>query len=367
MTWDEIDWSVLERLRGRFLSETATAEPYWTTEDDLANYDFTYGERIGWKWDQVLRELKLRGWGPAGRRVLDWGCGSGVAGRRVVSFFGAERFDSLTVWDHSPLACDYAANAASVAFKNLRVAQATPSYFAGTDRIGLLVISHVLNELPPAARDHLRLLCIRADAILWVEPGTHEISRQLGGFREQLRGSGFRVIAPCTHENECPMFALGRERDWCHFFAPPPAEIFANSEWVKFGQRAGIDLRSLPYAFLALDRHHGPRVEPVSSAATAKGTRTAANSASALATDGGTTEAAPLPDLSRVIGRVEHFKPYARLLNCDASGLTELELPKRADPALFKQLERTKAPLVYRWQRDGQKILSGEPVRSVGD
>ena len=62
---------------------------------------------------------------------------------------------------------------------------------------------------------------------------------------------------------------------------------------------------------------------------------------------------------SRVIGRVEHFKPYARWLNCDATGLVELELPKRADPALFKQLERTKAPLVYQWQRDGQKVSGG--------
>jgi hypothetical protein len=95
---------------------------------------------------------------------------------------------------------------------------------------------------------------VRADAVLWVEPGTHDVSRQLGGFREQLRGSGFRVVAPCTHENECPMFAIGRERDWCHFFAPPPSEIFADSNWVKFGQRAGIDLRSLPYAFIALER-----------------------------------------------------------------------------------------------------------------
>lgn len=366
MTWDEIDWSVLERLRGRFLSETATAEPYWTSEADLANYDFTYGERIGWKWDQVLRELKLRGWQPAGRTVLDWGCGSGVAGRRVVSFFGPERFESLTVWDHSPLACDYAAGAASAEFKNLRVAQATPSYFAGTDRIGLLVISHVLNELPPEARDHLRLLCIRADAILWVEPGTHDVSRQLGGFREQLRGSGFRVIAPCTHENECPMFALGRERDWCHFFAPPPAEIFAHSAWVKFGQRAGIDLRSLPYAFLALDRQHGPRVGPISPAAVTGDDRTASDSTATPAADPRRAEIAPPSDLSRVIGRVEHFKPYARLLNCDATGLTELELPKRADPALFKELERTKAPLVYRWQRDGRKILGGEPARPAG-
>jgi hypothetical protein len=62
------------------------------------------------------------------------------------------------------------------------------------------------------------------------------------------------------------------------------------------------------------------------------------------------------------VGRVEHFKPYARLLNCDAEGLIELELPKRNDPALFKQLDRTKAPLVYRWRREGGKIIGGEPL-----
>ena len=95
------------------------------------------------------------------------------------------------------------------------------------------------------------------------------------------------------------------------------------------GQRAGIDLRSLPYCFLALDRR---------------------------------ASATPPTGFSRVIGRVEHFKPYARLLNCDATGLAMLELPKRADPALFKQLERTKAPLVYRWRRDGNKILGGETL-----
>ena len=42
-----------------------------------------------------------------------------------------------------------------------------------------------------------------------------------------------------------------------------------------------------------------------------------------------------------------------------AGGLTPRQ---RADPALFKQLERTKAPLVYRWRRDGDKITGGEAL-----
>jgi len=342
MTWTELDWKILDRLRERFLAGTAALEPYWQTQDDLAHYDFTYAERIGWKWDQVLRELRLRNWSPSSRAIFDWGCGSGIASRRVLSFFGAENFESLTVWDHSPLACDYAATRAQTDFPALQVTQATPGVFAGKEPIGLLVVSHVLNELTPAALEQLTQLIDRAEAVIWVEPGTHAISRQLGQFRDELRPR-FRIVAPCTHELGCPMFAEGKERDWCHFFAPPPSEIFADSNWVKFGQRAAIDLRSLPYAFVALQ------------AAAADDANTAPMER-ALAAD---------PALSRIIGRPEHFKPYARFLNCDATGLTELELLKRANSALFKQLERTKAPLVYRWSRDGDNVTDGEPLRSA--
>jgi hypothetical protein len=343
MTWEELSWPVLDRLRQRFLHGSMGDGVYWETPEDLANYDFTYAERIGWKWDHVLRELRLRGWQPSTRTVFDWGCGSGVAARRVIAFFGAENLDALTVWDHSALACDFAEDAARRAFPSLSVAQATPGLLSADTPVGLLIISHVLNELPPDALAALRNIIARSEAVLWVEPGTHVVSRQLGRIRDEVR-AGFRIVAPCTHELGCPMFLPENERHWCHFFAFPPAEIFADSNWVKFGQRAGIDLRSLPYCFFAADRprHETPVVQDPNEA--------------------GATPA--LPGLSRVIGRVEHFKPYARLLNCDATGLTELELPKRADPALFKQLERTKAPLVYRWQREGNRILGGETLAS---
>jgi hypothetical protein len=265
--------------------------------------------------------------------VFDWGCGSGIASRRVISFFGADRFRSLTLADQSPVAADFAEETARRHFPTLDVAQSTPSLLASSAPIGLLIISHVLNELSPDALDRTRQLIERSEAVIWVEPGTHAVSRHLGRLRDELR-NGFRIIAPCTHNLGCPMFAEGNERHWCHFFAPPPSEIYADSNWVKFGHRAGIDLRSLPYCFVAAERR--PADDPVT-----------------IPIDSG---------LSRVIGRVEHFKPYARWLNCDAQGLAELELPKRADPALFKELERTKAPLIYRWRRDGNKVKAGEFV-----
>ncbi len=333
MTWTDLDWPALDRLRESFLSGAAGKGPYWQSEAELASYDLTYGERIGWKWDHVLRELKLRGWKPAGRTVLDWGCGSGVAGRRVIAAFGRERFDSLLLWDHSPLATEFAATAAGRVFPKLDISAVTPGYLAGTDPIGLLLVSHVLTELSSESLAALRALVDRAEAVIWVEPGTHATGRALAGLRDELRHR-FAVVAPCTHQQGCPLLAPGRERDWCHHFAPPPSEIFATSDWVKFGQRAGIDLRSLPYSFFVLDR--SPAVQPEEG-------------------------------LSRIIGRPEHFKPYARFLNCDATGAADLTLPRRNHTELYKELERTKAPLVYRWQREGDTVIAGTRLAAAED
>jgi len=97
MDWTQLDWATLARLRDGFLSGNAARGPYWTSLNDLANYDLTYGERIGWKWDAVLRELRTRAWSPpAGLPILDWGCGSGIAGRRVSQAFGADHFPRYT-------------------------------------------------------------------------------------------------------------------------------------------------------------------------------------------------------------------------------------------------------------------------------
>jgi hypothetical protein len=256
--------------------------------------------------------------------VLDWGCGSGIAGRRVVGAFGPGGFGELRLWDHSEIAVRFAAEAARSRFPGLRVSPAARSYLHSPEPIGLLVVSHVMNELPEAALQELHGLIRRCAAVLWTEPGSRETSRALGLVRDRWAGE-FRVVAPCTRAGACPVLAGGNERHWCHHFAPPPPAIFADPQWVRFGQRVGIDLRSLPYSFVALDRNWG----------------------------GGQA------GLSRVIGRPEHFKPYARLLSCDDDGLAELTLMKRGATELYKELERTRRPLVYRWSRSGDTILSG--------
>lgn len=328
MNWGDLDWTALDRLRDGFLTGKAAEGAYWQSPSDLANYDFTYAQRIGWKWDAVLRELTSRSWQPPGRTrtLVDWGCGSGVAGRRTLKHFGPDCFTELQVWDHSPLAREFAVARARDAFPSLPVTEFTDT----AQPIGLLVVSHVINELSPDALQSLLALIARADAVLWVEPGTHAASRLLVAQREILRAS-FDVIAPCPHQVACGLLAPDNARHWCHFFAPPPIGIQNDSDWVRFGQRAGIDLRSLPYSYLVLERKPAPSIPPAGSA--------------------------------RILGRAEHFKGFARVLSCESESLSELELQKRANPDLFKELKKDSSYPLYRWTRDDRgRITAADRV-----
>jgi ribosomal protein RSM22 (predicted rRNA methylase) len=325
MNWRELDWTALDRLRAGFLSGSAANGPYWNSEKDLLAYDLTYAQRIGWKWDAVLDELKTRGWSPRSTTLLDWGCGSGIATRKILSAFPESPINTLRVHDHSRLAREYARSAALKLRPNLEAAH----YEAGNPP-GLLVLSHVVNELSPSAKRELLALCRTAEAIIWVEPGTHAVSRELLQWREQLRET-FAVIAPCTHQATCGLLTPENERHWCHYFAPPPANIYADSDWVKFGQRAGIDLRSLPYSFLVLEKK-------------------SAQPSAVRSTEGA----------SRVIGYPRHFKGYAKMLSCDQCGVCDLTLQKRTDPAFFKALEDTQQPAIFRLETEAGKITRAQ-------
>lgn len=312
MTWEEVDWASLERLRALFLRSEPVREPYWRSLSDLASYDFTYAQRIAWKWGAALSELLRLGWTPPSGPMLDWGCGSGVASRCVVDAFGPATFSEVRLHDRSALAMQFAARRARERFPGLR-AEPDPS---GADSCTTLVISHVLNELHRDDLPRLMTAVRAAQCVLWLEPGTHACSRGLITLREQLREE-FHIVAPCPHRQTCGLQVAGRETDWCHFFAKAPTEAFTDGEWVQFGRRAGVDLRSLPYSWMILDRR------PV---------------------------AEWTPDRARVIGLPQSFKPYTRLDACHSGGagvggvVERLELLKRSDPEMHRRLKESPPP-----------------------
>jgi ribosomal protein RSM22 (predicted rRNA methylase) len=79
----------------------------------------------------------------------------------------------------------------------------------------LVTASYVLNEL--SEKEITRLVDITWEKakqlIIFVEPGTPAGFKNIRLVREKLIQMAANIIAPCPHNNECPMM----EGDWCHF------------------------------------------------------------------------------------------------------------------------------------------------------
>lgn len=309
----------LRALRQEFLErEGGRGErgDYWESDDELRLYDETFGARIAWKWDAVLDELVARGRLAPGKVVLDWGCGTAVAARRYLARVpGVAR---VHLFDHSR-------RAQRVARELLLAEQPTLEVVAGVPAAApdVLLVSHVLDELEAPVLDELCALAERAGAVLWVEPGSRSCSRALGAVRTRLAAT-FDVLAPCTHQASCGALAEGNDA-WCHLFARPPHAAFTEGKWAEFGRELGIDLRSLPYSYLALARR------------------------------GSFDLAGPA---ARQLGRARLQRGRGFLEVCDADGLRELDLLQRADKALFKELEDMAGkPLLFDAKIEGRRLV----------
>ncbi len=321
--WTSPQLATLRKLRERFLTGTAGAADYWRSPADLALYDSTFAERIGWKWDAVLQELRARGWQPRSRAVLDWGCGSGVAHRRVLECW--PEFRSLGLHDRSSMAMRFAAENARAIFPEVAVSTGSPTVTSDT----LLLVSHVINELPAPGLERLLELARQAGEVIWVEAGTHADSRRLIEVRERLLHKGLAAVAPCTHQQRCGLLTTKNAPHWCHHFAQPPSAIFQDARWAEFGREMGIDLRSVPYSFLVLERRKVVLPTP-------KG-------------------------CSRIIGEAREARGYCRVLSCQAADVAEFMLQKRDAPELFRALHKGSNAPAYRWKIEDGKIIGGEP------
>lgn len=86
---------------------------------------------------------------------------------------------------------------------------------ANNSKYDLTSLSYILNELTPNIQRKIITYtwCQTEKFLIIIEPGTPQGFMNIRRAREQLILEGAKILAPCTHENNCPL----SEQDWCHF------------------------------------------------------------------------------------------------------------------------------------------------------
>ena len=317
--WRQVVWTGLRRLRHVFVHEPALAagDSYWTLRL-LKDYDTTLGERIRWKWVSVLDELAARGWTPPGDSLLDWGCGPGTAARAVLARW-PEALRLVRLFDRSEGAYEFAVENVRREHPGVKTSGQGPA--------PLVLVSHVLNELTESGEQELLERLKSADSVIWVEPGTREHSRRLIRIREHFRGV-FHAVAPCTHDLPCGMLDPLNETHWCHHFARPPPHVFHHAGWSRVAKELGIDVGSVPYSYLVLDKRDPP---------------------------------APRAGWSRRIGYPRIYKGMAKVLDCSEAGVAERPVMQKINRPYFHDLKKGRVPTLQKWLRDERRITGVEP------
>jgi SAM-dependent methyltransferase len=325
------DLRILTNLRDAFLEGSAGRADYWTTPNAIALYERFLGERIGWKWDAFLSELVLRKIRPKSAHAVDFGCGPGVASLRVLAAWPSQ-FTHLTLVDRSHAALEFARHRVRERFPQVQVETTT----ALPDLANKAFLSsHVFSELPPASHPDLVRALQRADDILWVESATHHNARAFHStIREALRDT-LAPVAPCPHACACPLAEPYRAADWCHFFAPVPTEVHTDPAWRDFSRALHVDLRSIPFTAIAMQRmpRHSESTLPSSENVLAR----------------------------RLAHPTEH-KGYSKAQFCTPTGLLDLEAWKRDVPNLLKTWKRDLQLPLYHLKTDGRRILEFNPA-----
>jgi ribosomal protein RSM22 (predicted rRNA methylase) len=185
--------------------------------------------------------------------LLDIGAGPGTA-----SWAATEAFSSLkglTLLDTNgalrALAMDLAHGSTRLSVMTYESGEARAK-LAGARKADLVIASYLIGEISETDRIALtELMWTRTkDKLLVVEPGTPAGYRRIIALRQQLIALGAHVVAPCPHDDTCPLAAP----DWCHFTQRLP-----RSRAHKQIKGAELPFEDEKFSYVVLTRGAAPR------------------------------------------------------------------------------------------------------------
>ena len=183
---------------------------------------------------RVFSEIPLRAPRAEIKTLLDLGAGPGTALLAAAeAFTGLERA-TLIESDEHWIALGKRLVKSSAAAAEQQVDWVRHDLRSGFSCVehDLVVISYALGELAPAAADAVirkAWSCAREFLVI-TEPGTPRGFATIDAARSMLIAAGAGLVAPCPHQQQCPMAAVdastperakaarsGDPGDWCHF------------------------------------------------------------------------------------------------------------------------------------------------------
>src|SRR5438105_6405851 len=166
----------------------------------------------------VLREARDRVPDFHPRSLLDLGAGPGTAAWAASEIFPEIERVVLVEHDQTTVATGkrLAASASHAAVRSAEWVAADLADFHAKEDFDLVILAYALGEVKLSRRARAVERAWAAGKVLAIiEPGTPAGFATILGARTQLIGAGVELVAPCPHEDECPM--RGSARDWCHF------------------------------------------------------------------------------------------------------------------------------------------------------
>ena len=120
----------------------------------------------------------------------------------------------------------------------------------------VVVASYSLTEIPQAALQRVlaELWRLAKTLLVIVEPGTPDGFRRILSCRDMLISAGGRVVAPCTHDDLCPLSAATR---WCHF-----SKRLARSRDHLIAKNASVPFEDERFSYLAVAKGHCAGEDP---------------------------------------------------------------------------------------------------------
>jgi ribosomal protein RSM22 (predicted rRNA methylase) len=184
----------------------------------------------------------------APKSLLDCGAGPGTATWACAEAFGT--LATFTLLDSNPalraLALDLARDSSRITTPRYDLGDATAK-LADAPAADLVIASYVINELGDAARTKLvaAMWAKTTDTLLIVEPGTPAGYARMLDARGMLIADGAHVLAPCPHDDACPLVAP----DWCHF-----SQRLQRSRAHKHLKSAELPYEDERFIYMALSR-----------------------------------------------------------------------------------------------------------------